>query len=156
MAGKEESHGLLQVFALREMSDVEGVPASESDIKPVAETRSKDGKVSQYRVPCRIALVVLHVVLLACLLVSIARSDQPLALDTPLTEQLAIDLDPNHHATRPITTIVFNWTASVGTRAPDGVQKRVYLVNGMQCHKLRISWVLLLNLDCRRVPRANH
>ncbi|KAF5550714.1 hypothetical protein FMEXI_3673 [Fusarium mexicanum] len=38
-------------------------------------------------------------------------------------------LHPEDHARRPPTTITLNWTITTGTRSPDGVEKRVYLVN---------------------------
>ncbi|UPK99837.1 hypothetical protein LCI18_010772 [Fusarium solani-melongenae] len=43
--------------------------------------------------------------------------------------RLGIRLHPEEHATRPPTTITFNWTITAGRRSPDGVEKRVYLVN---------------------------
>lgn len=43
---------------------------------------------------------------------------------------VGIDLHPNDHIHRPPTTIVQNWTITSDYRWPDGVKKRVYLVNG--------------------------
>ncbi|EGU84191.1 hypothetical protein FOXB_05300 [Fusarium oxysporum f. sp. conglutinans Fo5176] len=58
-------------------------------------------------------------------------------LHGPLSNQLSDDatghlgyrLHPQSHASRPPTTQSFNWTITAGTRSPDGVEKRVYLVN---------------------------
>lgn len=43
---------------------------------------------------------------------------------------LGIPLHPEEHAYRHPTTIVHNWTITSGYRFPDGVKKKVYLVNG--------------------------
>ncbi|KAM4061208.1 multicopper oxidase domain-containing protein [Hirsutella rhossiliensis] len=45
-------------------------------------------------------------------------------------KQIALALHPEQHVTRGPATLVFNWTITLGTRAPDGVEKEVYLVNG--------------------------
>lgn len=45
-------------------------------------------------------------------------------------KQLAYLLHPQEHASRPPTTLSFNWTISSGLRSPDGVEKQVYLING--------------------------
>ncbi|KAF4947150.1 hypothetical protein FGADI_10606 [Fusarium gaditjirri] len=45
------------------------------------------------------------------------------------TGHLAYRLHPEDHASRPPTTLTFNWTIITGIRSPDGVEKRVYLVN---------------------------
>ncbi|WZH45866.1 multicopper oxidase-domain-containing protein [Fusarium acuminatum] len=45
--------------------------------------------------------------------------------DTPL----AYRLHAQEHTSRPPTTLVFNWNVTAGLRSPDGVEKRVYLVN---------------------------
>lgn len=45
--------------------------------------------------------------------------------------QLAIPLHPTEHSTRDPTTLTFEWHVTRGTRAPDGVEKLVYLVNGV-------------------------
>ncbi|KAF5720936.1 putative multicopper oxidase [Fusarium globosum] len=54
-------------------------------------------------------------------------SSSPPGDDT--TGHLGYRLHPGDHATRPPTTQYFNWTIAAGTRSPDGVEKRVYLVN---------------------------
>lgn len=45
--------------------------------------------------------------------------------------QLAIPLHPDEHAKRDAKTLEFFWNVTVGSMAPDGVQKQVYLVNGL-------------------------
>ncbi|KAF5987570.1 putative multicopper oxidase [Fusarium bulbicola] len=45
------------------------------------------------------------------------------------TGHLGYRLHPQDHARRPPTTLTLNWTITTGTRSPDGVEKRVYLVN---------------------------
>ncbi|RFU81929.1 ferro-o2-oxidoreductase [Trichoderma arundinaceum] len=46
--------------------------------------------------------------------------------------QLAIPLHPTEHSTRDPTTLTFEWHVTLGTKAPDGVEKQVYLVNAGQ------------------------
>ncbi|KIW76134.1 hypothetical protein Z517_10879 [Fonsecaea pedrosoi CBS 271.37] len=43
----------------------------------------------------------------------------------------AIKLHPEVHASRPPTTLTFNWEITKGYRYPDGVRKEVYLINGL-------------------------
>ena len=43
---------------------------------------------------------------------------------------IGIALHPEDHIYRSTATIELNWTVTAGFRAPDGVQKRVYLING--------------------------
>ncbi|KAH6949235.1 Cupredoxin [Fusarium avenaceum] len=45
--------------------------------------------------------------------------------DTPLAYQL----HAHEHTSRPPTTLVFSWNVTAGLRSPDGVEKRVYLIN---------------------------
>lgn len=44
----------------------------------------------------------------------------------------AYRLNPQTHRNRPPTTLSFDWTITTGVRAPDGVDKLVYLVNGKE------------------------
>lgn len=44
--------------------------------------------------------------------------------------QLAIPLHPARHAARAPATLSFRWNVTLASRAPDGVDKPVYLVNG--------------------------
>lgn len=43
---------------------------------------------------------------------------------------LGITLHPQNHEYRPAKTITHSWVITSGHRSPDGVRKRVYLVNG--------------------------
>ncbi|EQL00798.1 Multicopper oxidase family protein [Ophiocordyceps sinensis CO18] len=45
-------------------------------------------------------------------------------------KQISLALHPERHISRGPATLIFNWTVTLGTRAPDGVEKQVYLVNG--------------------------
>lgn len=47
------------------------------------------------------------------------------------SSQLAILLHPELHINREPTTLRFDWNISTGFLEPDGVRKRIYLVNGM-------------------------
>lgn len=46
------------------------------------------------------------------------------------TEFLAIQLHPEEHIYREPKTIYYDWSVASGFRSPDGVKKRVYLING--------------------------
>ncbi|KAM3430332.1 hypothetical protein MY4824_007744 [Beauveria thailandica] len=48
----------------------------------------------------------------------------------PTREQVAIPLHPQLHMNRDVETLHLDWVITTGIRSPDGVQKRVYLVNG--------------------------
>jgi hypothetical protein len=50
-------------------------------------------------------------------------------------KQLAIPLYPEKHVSRGATTLELHWNVTLGTMAPDGVEKQVYLVNGMLAAK---------------------
>ncbi|OCL10556.1 multicopper oxidase [Glonium stellatum] len=60
----------------------------------------------------------------------------PLSNSTPSTQASAearraldIILSPQNHISRPPNTFHYNWTVTAGLRRPDGVTKRVYLIN---------------------------
>lgn len=67
---------------------------------------------------------------LASVLVLVFAIDRH-ARDSFDDSQLAIPLHPLEHSTRDPTTLTFEWHVTLGTRAPDGVEKQVYLVNGV-------------------------
>lgn len=46
-------------------------------------------------------------------------------------KQLAIPLHPELHVSRGAKKLEFHWNVTLGTMAPDGVEKQVYLVNGL-------------------------
>jgi hypothetical protein len=132
MAGQEETHGLLEEFASGETFDLKALSGSETAIAPGNDTGADDdGKISRIRLPWGMVLPLFIMALLAWMFTGILHGEHGPELKATFADQLAIELHPSQHATRPATTIVLNWTISVGTRAPDGVQKRVYLVNGM-------------------------
>lgn len=57
-------------------------------------------------------------------------------------------LRPELHASRAPAMIRLNWTVSTGVRAPDGVDKMVYLINGAP------FWLFSRACaDCRPIPR---
>jgi hypothetical protein len=45
-------------------------------------------------------------------------------------DQVAIRLHPEDHESRDPQNLKYDWTVTSGWKAPDGVQKRVYLING--------------------------
>lgn len=58
-----------------------------------------------------------------------------------LPERLGIILSPEKHTLRDAHSIPLQWHINTGFREPDGVKKRVYLVNGDNpiSHKLLLS-----------------
>jgi hypothetical protein len=61
--------------------------------------------------------------------------------DTPL----AYRLHAQEHTSRPPTTLVFNWNVTAGLRLPDGVEKRVYLVNGKYVKTRKVTHLIGIN-----------
>ncbi len=58
-----------------------------------------------------------------------ADAAQETPAGTQVPGDLRIILHPENHASRPPTTLVYNWTITKGYRRPDGVAKEVYLLN---------------------------
>ncbi|PHH89362.1 hypothetical protein CDD83_6208 [Cordyceps sp. RAO-2017] len=63
-------------------------------------------------------------------LLAYTRRERLHVVAAPDQKQMAFALHPEQHATRQTTTLTFNWTVTLEMRAPDGVEKQVYLVNG--------------------------
>jgi hypothetical protein len=55
---------------------------------------------------------------------------------------MGLALKPQDHSSRLPRILEFNWTITAGLRSPDGVQKRVYLVNGT------FSPTMIVTLNC--------
>ncbi|OJD15165.1 hypothetical protein AJ78_04560 [Emergomyces pasteurianus Ep9510] len=81
-----------------------------------------------------LATAVLFLILLVSFLgVTLPKSPSFLSEHQVLGESLhsgTQELHPEEHIYRPATTIRLNWTVTAGYRRPDGVLKRVYLING--------------------------
>ncbi|KAF5987243.1 L-ascorbate oxidase [Fusarium coicis] len=115
VAHDEEADALLEEFELRE------------------EVKVRDGRTppsGRYTCGWRWIAVLIVVALLSAIGIVVAlhgvSSSRP-SHDT--TGHLGYRLHPEDHTSRPPTTLSFNWTIAAGTRSPDGVEKRVYLVN---------------------------
>lgn len=127
VAHDEEHDGLLDEFELQD-EDPKTRPNSSH------RTVRRWVRFVRRRVWCLIAVVV--AIALLCILGAAFSSRGTLkALKGPEEGgRLGIRLHPEEHASRPPATLSFNWTITAGLRSPDGVQKRVYLVNGkFQC-----------------------
>ncbi|KAI8711503.1 hypothetical protein NCS52_01414100 [Fusarium sp. LHS14.1] len=125
VAHDEEHDGLLDEFELQD-EDPKMRP------NPSHRTVRRCARVVRRRVWCLIAVVV--AIALLCILGAAFSSKRtlkaPNAPEGPKEDgHLGIRLHPEEHAFRPPTTLTFNWTITAGLRSPDGVQKRVYLVN---------------------------
>ncbi|EFY86003.1 Multicopper oxidase family protein [Metarhizium acridum CQMa 102] len=70
------------------------------------------------------------VALLAMPLLGYVRHLEPALAPSSPVQQLAIPLHPERHIWRSAKTLEFQWNVTLGTMAPDGVKKQVYLVNG--------------------------
>ena len=57
----------------------------------------------------------------------------PEAEDKRPVRRFAIELHPKDHTQRLPTSLTHHWNITKGIRAPDGVEKIVYLINGEQC-----------------------
>ncbi|PNP76525.1 hypothetical protein FNYG_09944 [Fusarium nygamai] len=115
VAHDEEADALLEEFELRE------------------EVKVRDGRTPPW-VCCTCGWRWIAGLIVVALLSAIGAV---VALHGPLssrpsddtTGHLGYRLHPEDHASRPPTTQYLNWTITAGTRSPDGVEKRVYLVN---------------------------
>jgi FtsP/CotA-like multicopper oxidase with cupredoxin domain len=58
-------------------------------------------------------------------------SHQTFNADASHDEMLGIRLHPQDHMSRPPTTLTHHWNITAGYRSPDGVRKKVYLVNDL-------------------------
>ena len=122
----EEAHALLDEFEITDET---------KGFRNDPPLRSFYGRssFSLVRRPCSTRLrtgFMFTLVILALGLVAILYTSRTPALNNRKPEQLAYLLHPHEHASRPPTTLVFNWTITSGLRSPDGVEKQVYLVNG--------------------------
>ncbi|UNI22443.1 hypothetical protein JDV02_008332 [Purpureocillium takamizusanense] len=121
----EEDRGLLH----EDETEVKPPPryASRSDSAAVALTACIASS-SRWTI---IGVLVLTSVLALPLLAFLGRGASPaVASHAPDGDQLAIRLHPDKHVARSPTTLTFNWNITRDLRAPDGVEKLVYLVNG--------------------------
>lgn len=115
VAHDEEADALLEEFELREEVKVR------DDRTPPSVCRTCGWR-------CMTALIV--VALLSAIgVVVVLHGPLSNQLSDDATSHLGYRLHPQSHASRPPTTQSFNWTITAGTRSPDGVEKRVYLVN---------------------------
>ncbi|KAF5591171.1 L-ascorbate oxidase [Fusarium subglutinans] len=114
-AHDEEADALLEEFELRE------------EVKVHDRTPPSLCCTCGWR--CLAALIV--VALLSAIGVVVVSFQGSLSnrLTDDATGYLGYRLHPEDHARRPPTTLTLNWTITTGTRSPDGVEKRVYLVN---------------------------
>jgi len=74
-------------------------------------------------------------------------------LHDPDTLRPRIELHPKDHAYREPLTQHLDWKVTSDYLRPDGVQKRVYLVNG-SIFEGRVSWRMLI--WARSIPRPYH
>lgn len=76
---------------------------------------------------------------------------------TASTDQVAIRLHPEQHITRRAKTLTFDWRVTQGTRAVDGVEKQVYLVNGKSIGvTVRIQMTISFNHALYRPISRSH
>ncbi|KAL7936532.1 multicopper oxidase [Trichoderma chlorosporum] len=102
-------------------AETEALAEQHDEIEPVLRRR-KSSSFTLLRIAGIVVALCLGV--LAVLLFAMNRHV------APLDDQLAIPLHPTEHSTRDPTTLTVDWHVTLGTRAPDGVEKQVYLING--------------------------
>lgn len=78
-----------------------------------------------------LGLVLVTVLLAMPLLAYVRRGGEASPASGPDGQQLAIALHPEEHVWRDAKTLHFHWNVTLGTMSPDGVEKQVYLVNGL-------------------------
>lgn len=126
VAHVEEAHALLDDF------EVDGESKDFRNIRPVRSVygRSLFALVRRpYSTRLRAGFISM-LLIFALGLVAILHTSRTRPSDNGESKHLGYLLHPQTHASRPLTTLVFNWTITSGLRSPDGVQKQVYLVNG--------------------------
>ncbi|KAM6511313.1 hypothetical protein FALCPG4_016315 [Fusarium falciforme] len=118
VAHDEEHDGLLGEFELQDEDQKTRPNLSHRTVRRCA-------RFVRRRVWCLVAVAV--TIALLCIIGAVFM---PVATSkSPEKGHPGIRLHPEEHASRPPTTLAFNWTISAGLRSPDGVEKRVYLVN---------------------------
>lgn len=100
------------------------------DVKTAASSQEKPWKSARLAFAL-LAFVVSAAVLFRALGVEIVS---PAAISGAIphlesARRLGISLHPEYHATRPPKNVTLDWRVSAAMRSPDGVRKRVYLVN---------------------------
>ncbi|KAF5008765.1 hypothetical protein FDECE_5003 [Fusarium decemcellulare] len=119
----EESHGLLQAFEVHD----ERAKAETYSLK--LPSRRKFCPVKRHCIMCLVAAIVASAPLVILYSILLSSSEQLISPENNGTSHLAIKLKPREHTSRSPTTLTFNWAITTGQRSPDGVDKRVYLVN---------------------------
>ncbi|GJN72156.1 hypothetical protein PLICBS_006228 [Purpureocillium lilacinum] len=120
----EEDRGLLQ----EDETETKSPPTHTHRSNSAATFRTWLAGSSRWTI---IGIVVLVSVFALPLLGFLGRGASPsVASHHSESDQLAIRLHPDKHAARAPTTLTLDWNITRGVRAPDGVEKPVYLVNG--------------------------
>lgn len=120
MKGQDEDHGLLD-----DRLEAQSTPISNQNEKSFGARR----RTRSLWIACLGLFMLLLIVLALPSFRSFKKSLPPTAT-SKTTPQLAIPLHPEQHNARKPKTLTFHWSVTQGIRAPDGVQKEVYLVNG--------------------------
>ncbi|WEW57589.1 hypothetical protein PRK78_003056 [Emydomyces testavorans] len=98
------------------------------------EKKKKKKKTSVSLLPTILyaAILVLFLRLLGFHLSPLLSDNNKHSSPSPLSplSPLGFELHPQEHIYRPPATIRLNWTITSAYRRPDGVKKRVYLING--------------------------
>ncbi|KAF4459766.1 hypothetical protein FALBO_13472 [Fusarium albosuccineum] len=119
----EESHGLPQAFEVHD----ERAKAQAYTLK--LPSRRKFCPVKRHCIMCLVAAILASALLVILYFILVSSSEQLTSPENNGTNHLAIKLNPRKHTSRSPTTLTFNWAITTGQRSPDGVEKRVYLVN---------------------------
>jgi hypothetical protein len=111
----------------------------ELEAEPNQKNTSKTSKLLE-KPSIQAVIAVILLVLMLLWSFSGALTDQPRPNIFPFLRQparhatdeetIGISLHPEDHSARDVRIIELQWTVTADFRAPDGVRKRVYLING--------------------------
>ncbi|KAK2612625.1 hypothetical protein QQS21_001397 [Conoideocrella luteorostrata] len=120
----EEGHRLLDEAAVERPLSEEYDVEAESGGRP---SRSSSGT----SIWVSLGLFIVALVLTLPFLGYMRHGKSTQGTSSPPPKQLAIALYPENHAFRDAKTLEFHWNVTLGKKSPDGVEKAVYLVNGV-------------------------
>ncbi|KAM0490723.1 hypothetical protein ACHAP8_011268 [Fusarium lateritium] len=124
VAHDEEAHALLDEHELRS----EDTSARDRRALSSAYTASFSHRFKRSCAVRRVVALIM-VLLLSIFGVTIYGAQEQVS-ETGQDTPLGYRLHAQEHTSRPPKTLVYSWNITAGIRSPDGVEKRVYLING--------------------------
>jgi hypothetical protein len=136
------------------------VAAGTSSIRPISNSKSslqsKDDKTkstwTKSMLPVFVGLFIITLSLFLLLAQSSLDSgglqavSRPQHAEDPVQDLLAnFELHPERHIYRPPMTHHLEWQITAGVQRPDGVSKKVYLINGTVLHHCQVRSMLIVS-----------